>query len=103
VRLPAAPILKVLERAAKAQGYIGPTNDIPGLEGFVEMLGLEPRTIDRARKTGTISLVMADRLAIALKLHPIIVWPEEWEAEALRRREQTAARLRRFETCRGAA
>lgn len=74
MRLPARPLLTVLEREAIHQGY-------EGVNGFVEVvLGMSGQSITQIRQRGTISIEQADRLTIALKLHPILLWPAEYDA-----------------------
>lgn len=83
MKLPAGPILAVLERAAVAQGYLGRVgDDYPGLDAFAAMRwGFQPGYIATIRHRGEVSLQLADRLAIGLGLHPILIWPAEWPVE----------------------
>lgn len=80
MRLPSAPLLAVFNRAARAKGYIGTREDSshPGLEEFAEAIGVWYRSLARARDEGFISLTLADRIAVALDLHPILIWPAEY-------------------------
>lgn len=81
--LPARPLLATLEREAIRQGYPGnqatAVNKGEGFAGFCEAVGICHRTVQRARAEGWIDLGTADRIAIALGLHPILVWPGEYE------------------------
>jgi hypothetical protein len=83
MKLPARPLLAVFERTARQQGYIG--TDVrggeryPGLMAFADVIGIGRRAIERARADGVVDLTTADRVAIALGLHPILVWPGEYE------------------------
>jgi hypothetical protein len=87
MRLPAAPILKVLERAATAKGYVGDqsvgeTRAVGFSDFCTVVLGIPHETISRVRKRGVITVELADRIACAVGLHPILVWPAEWPVEA---------------------
>jgi hypothetical protein len=85
VRLPAAPLLAVFERAARAQGYLGREgwgDSHNGMPAFCEMLGLTDAVYYRARREGTITVALADKIACALGLHPVLIWPAEWPVEA---------------------
>jgi len=45
---------------------------------FAEMIGTTARNVNRWRKNGGIPWHSADKAAIALGLHPILVWGDEW-------------------------
>jgi hypothetical protein len=47
---------------------------------FAMMVGSSPRTLKRWRSEGKIPWLSADQMAIALGLHPILVWGDEWLA-----------------------
>jgi hypothetical protein len=48
------------------------------MEDVAEALSISMSSYHRYRKTGTIPWIMADKAAISLGLHPVLVWPEEW-------------------------
>lgn len=83
MKLPARPLLAVLEREAIRQGYPGnqAVGDTPGegFKSFCKAIGIHAETVHRARDRGWLTLDMADRIAVALGLHPILVWPGEYE------------------------
>jgi hypothetical protein len=66
-RMPFGPI----ERLAVAKADIGPLND----GEIAAQLGIARGNVYYYRKAG-LTLNMADRLAIGMGLHPILVWPE---------------------------
>jgi hypothetical protein len=76
--------LAVLERAAITNGYTGDqaVGDTlaTGFRAFCEAIGISRKAIERSRQTGEIDLWVADRIAVALKLHPLIIWPVEYDA-----------------------
>lgn len=82
MRLPAQPLLAVFERAARRQGYIGSLHDstYPGLQAFAETLGLEDVLNKHGRRRVTFAIEEADRIAVRLNLHPILIWPAEYNA-----------------------
>jgi hypothetical protein len=43
-------------------------------------VGVHPRTMDRWRRGAMIRSTTADRAAVALGLHPCLIWPEEESA-----------------------
>lgn len=85
VRFPAAPLLAVWRREAIRQGYIGQdartaVNPGEGFDTFCRVIGLNEEAYYRAKRTGWISIEMADRITCALGLHPILVWPAAYNA-----------------------
>lgn len=69
-RLPAAPLKLELSRARRARRLTW--GELAG------WLGVSPRTVARVMASIELSEDTADRLAIALGLHPVLLWPEEW-------------------------
>lgn len=45
---------------------------------FAEMVGASPRSIKRWRSVGEVPWISADQMAVALGLHPVLVWGQEW-------------------------
>lgn len=66
------------------RGRLGPQDPRRPLTGYsssnaAAVLGLHERTWQRYRSAGHVSDKIADRLACALNLHPVDLWPEWWE------------------------
>jgi hypothetical protein len=51
---------------------------VPGLATFAPMIGVDRRTLYGYRETG-LSADQADRVAVALGLHPLNLWPDFYE------------------------
>lgn len=47
-------------------------------ESFARLCKTTSHAIDRWRNNGTIPWVSADEAAIAIGLHPVLVWGDEW-------------------------
>lgn len=62
-----------------------------GLHAWCEERGLCSRTIYRARMSGRIKWDHADRIACALYLHPLLVWPTWVSAPEVQDVEKLAA------------
>lgn len=85
MKFPARPLLMIFDRAARSKGYIGTQEDsgggtYEGVNTFADVIGVGRRAIQRARAEGWIDLGTADKIAVALGLLPIIIWPAEYNA-----------------------
>jgi hypothetical protein len=60
-----------------------------GVVGLAERIHVERRTVSRHRAAGWLTPWTADRYAVALGLHPAVVWPN-WYDEALHDDEAVA-------------
>lgn len=69
LRLPAAPLKDEIRRK------IGRGQSV---EQIATRIGICPRTIDHLLADQWVSDLRADRMALALGLHPAILWPTEW-------------------------
>ncbi len=69
-RLPAEPLKRALTWAMKCHGFTW--------EELAERLGVTSRTLARCMQAKTIGVYSADRLAIRLGTHPVLLWPREW-------------------------
>lgn len=69
-RLPADPLK---DRLLRSKGSRGATWD-----ELAQRVGVSSRTLMRVMSATTISERVADRMAIRLGLHPILIWPAEW-------------------------
>lgn len=45
---------------------------------LAEMIGTTPRAVSRWKADGGVPWISADEAAIALGVHPILVWGDEW-------------------------
>lgn len=87
VKFPARPLLAVWERIAIEKGYLGPRPALSGkaenhlgIASFCDVIGVGEQAYLRAKRDGWVTLGMADRVTCALGLHPILIWPGEYEA-----------------------
>ena len=71
--LPIAPLLEVLEMSAPGHGHRPATR-----LGLCRRAGVHHRSFLRWVERGDLPPAAADRLAVALGLHPVLVWPDEW-------------------------
>lgn len=72
--MPLAP----LERLARAKHSTCGEGDFSDNE-FARMVGVSNRAVARWRAAGdVIPWTTADKAAIGLGLHPIVIWPKEW-------------------------
>lgn len=84
MKFPAAPLLAVWERTAVAKGYVGVSSQVgkqggsEGFAAFCAVIGIHENTYYRAKRTGWLSIRMADEVTCALGLHPILIWPAEY-------------------------
>lgn len=69
-RLPADPLK---DRLLKCKGSRGATWD-----ELAQRVGVSSRTLMRVMSATTVSECVADRMAIRLGLHPVLIWPLEW-------------------------
>lgn len=69
-RLPADPLK---DRLLKSKGSRGTTWD-----ELAQRVGVSSRTLMRVMSATTVSECVADRMAIRLGLHPVLIWPAEW-------------------------
>jgi len=76
-RLPAAPLKRELWRA-KRRDHITWTE-------LAVHLRVSARTLARVLDAQDLAEPVADRMACRLGLHPIIVWPTDWLADAQER------------------
>lgn len=83
-RLPITPLVEVLEARRRVE--------VPELvagacsaQSMCRRAGVHTRSFYQWRRVGHLPAAVADRLAIALGLHPVLLWPEEWP-DVLRRR-----------------
>jgi hypothetical protein len=74
---PIAPLQKIAQ-----QRYAHENNgEKPfSTRAFAQMINKPPRTVERWVKKGHIPWYAADAAAIALGLHPIMIWPNQWLA-----------------------
>jgi transcriptional regulator with XRE-family HTH domain len=49
---------------------------------LADRLDISFRTLLRIMSATTVTPVVADRMAVRLGLHPVILWPDEWLAGA---------------------
>ena len=49
---------------------------------LADRLDISFRTLLRIMSARTVTPVVADRMAVRLGLHPVILWPDEWLAGA---------------------
>ena len=49
---------------------------------LAERLDISFRTLIRLMSARTVTPVVADRMAVRLGLHPVLLWPDEWVAAA---------------------
>lgn len=75
--IPAAPLVRAIQRRAIAKGYIG-TGAIEGLATFCEVTFGNRHMVESLRKRGMITPAAADRGACQLGLHPYEIWGEDW-------------------------
>jgi hypothetical protein len=68
-RLPAAPLQRELAfRRGPGESW----------EHLAVRLGVCPRSLHRLMAASEIGATAADRWAIRLRLHPVLVWPNDW-------------------------
>lgn len=53
----------------------------PEVLAMAAIAGVSPRTVHRWRRGGRVGLRVADRVAITLNLHPVLLWPHFYEAD----------------------
>jgi hypothetical protein len=70
VRLPAAPLHRVLLRLRDAESLTW--------EELADRAGLTLRHLFRLLGARTVSERVADRVSCRLGLHPALLWPKEW-------------------------
>jgi lambda repressor-like predicted transcriptional regulator len=66
---PAAPLVQALRRSRRPGETLGQ---------FAGRLGVSPASLERVLRRSVIGDVAADRWAVALGLHPVLLWPEQW-------------------------
>lgn len=47
---------------------------------FASIIGVSPGAVKRWRESGRVPWTSADVAAVALGMHPMSIWPEEWMA-----------------------
>ena len=70
--LPAEALHLALSRARLRYGL--------AWDALAERLDISFRTLIRLMSAETVTPVVADRMAVRLGLHPVLLWPDEWEA-----------------------
>lgn len=91
-RLPAAPLVEAMDRAIERMGE---HNDQPGMprKGINELSRLyadrfqvpertAQRLFLRLRTQESVMIEQADQIAVFLGLHPMLIWPREWQESA---------------------
>lgn len=71
IRLPAEPLKRAIKHARRCREM--------SWDEFAEDLGLTARTLLRVMAAKDLSIGIGDRLAIRLGLHPVLLWPNEWQ------------------------
>lgn len=77
-RLPAEPLKRELHRQRRIQRITW--------EQLAIQLGVSSRTISRLLRARDVAEPVADRMACRLGLHPILLWPRDWNVDARARR-----------------
>jgi transcriptional regulator with XRE-family HTH domain len=72
--LPAEALHLALSRARQLYGL--------AWDELADRLDISFRTLLRLMSAETVTPVVADRMAVRLGLHPVVLWPEEWLAGA---------------------
>jgi hypothetical protein len=72
--LPAEALHLALSRARLRYGL--------AWDELAERLDISFRTLLRLMSAQTVTPVVADRMAVRLGLHPVMLWPDEWVAGA---------------------
>lgn len=72
--LPAEALHLALSRARQRYGL--------AWDELAERLDVSFRTLLRIMSAKRVSLADADRMAVRLGLHPVMLWPDEWVAGA---------------------
>jgi transcriptional regulator with XRE-family HTH domain len=70
--LPAEALHLALSRARLRYGL--------AWDELAERLDISFRTLIRLMSAKTVTPVVADRMAVRLGLHPVLLWPDEWMA-----------------------
>lgn len=68
-RFPAAPLVEALRRSRRS----GET-----MKQFACRLGVSTSSLEAVLRRRVIGDVAADRWAVLLGLHPVLLWPEQW-------------------------
>lgn len=75
----AAPLLAHLRVASLERGrsdYLGAELGRADVLSMARVAGVAPETVHRWRRGGRVGWRVADRCAIALELHPLLLWPD---------------------------
>lgn len=81
IRLPAAPLKRELRRARRRYGDTW--------DELAVRLRISPRTLTRLLAARDVPEQTADRMACRLGLHPVLLWPRQWQRLACSQNGQT--------------
>lgn len=70
-KMPVEPLIRVAE-------MMGGEHSKLSQQDLADMIGISSRAITRWRKEGGIPWISADEAAVAIGLHPLLVWGDDW-------------------------